>query len=216
MTKKKDFFWASYADLMTSLFFIMLVLFVLVVVMLKKENKKIEAKLEEFNKIEEIKKSINSINKKYFEYNEKYKKHVFKVAVNYPSGKFECDLLSQSIKSQIRDAGRDVHDLIDSMANINSSIQYLVIIEGQASADGWYYDQYKNNDVLSYLRALYLKKFWEDQGIYFDYLKNCELVIAGSGEKGVPRIDTEGDLSLEQNNQRFLIHIIPKTGLIND
>ena len=216
MTRKREYFWASYADLMTSLFFIMLVLFVLSVVMLKKENEKIEAKLEEFNKIEEIKKSINSINKNFFEYNEKYKKHVFKVEVNYPSGKFECDYLSKSIKNQIINAGKDINHLIDSMASVNSKIQYLVIIEGQSSADGWYNDNYKNNDVLSYLRALYLKKFWEGYDIFFDNLDNCELVIAGSGEKGVPRIDTGGDPFLERKNQRFLIHIIPKTGLINE
>jgi hypothetical protein len=216
MSNKKDFFWASYADLMTSLFFIMLVLFVLAVVMLKKENSKINAKLKEFEKIEEIKKSINSINKKYFEYNEKYKKHVFKVAVNYNSGKFECENLDPAIQTQIVEAGNDIHHLIDSMARINSEIQYLVIIEGQASADGWYYDQYKNNNVLSYLRALYLKNFWESFGIFFDNLENCELVIAGSGEKGVPRIDTSIDFNLEKKNQRFLIHIIPKTGTIDE
>ena len=34
--KKESFFWTSYSDLMTSLFFIMLTLFVLVIVLLHK------------------------------------------------------------------------------------------------------------------------------------------------------------------------------------
>ncbi len=35
--KKESFFWTSYSDLMTSLFFVMLVLFVLTVVLLNKK-----------------------------------------------------------------------------------------------------------------------------------------------------------------------------------
>ena len=34
--KKESFFWTSYSDLMTSLFFVMLVLFILVIVLLHK------------------------------------------------------------------------------------------------------------------------------------------------------------------------------------
>lgn len=40
--KHNSFFWASYADLMTSLFFIMLVLFILTTVMLKRQVDEIE------------------------------------------------------------------------------------------------------------------------------------------------------------------------------
>ena len=55
---KRSFFWASYADLMSSLFFIMLVLFVLTVVMLQKQVKATEA---EMNKIKEIQNAISNI-----------------------------------------------------------------------------------------------------------------------------------------------------------
>ncbi len=56
MSKKANFFWASYADLMTSLFFIMLVLFVLTVVMLKRQARATE---EELKKIQEIASAID-------------------------------------------------------------------------------------------------------------------------------------------------------------
>jgi hypothetical protein len=219
MTKKKDFFWASYADLMTSMFFIMLVLFVLAVVMLKKENSKIKAKLKEFEKIEQIKSSINSINKKYFEYDQRYKKHVFKVEVNYPRGAYYIESLpDKAIIEDIVKAGFEIKKLIDSMAFIDQNIQYLVMIEGQASKDanewgepnGW-----KNNNTLSFLRALHLKKFWAGRNINFDNHKNCELIIAGSGIGGVPRVNTSNE-SDDSRNQRFLIHIIPKTGTIEE
>ena len=51
---KKSFFWASYADLMSSLFFIMLVLFVLTVVMLQKARQATEAELEKIKETSTI------------------------------------------------------------------------------------------------------------------------------------------------------------------
>lgn len=46
-------------------------------------------------------------------------------------------------------------------------------------------------------------------GIDFSSMNRCELVISGSGIKGVPR-----DTVNEVNNQRFLIHIVPVIGNI--
>ena len=218
MSKKKDFFWASYADLMTSLFFIMLVLFVLVVVMLQKEKKDIELQLNEFKKIEEIKESLNSINDDYFEYSPEYKKHIFKIDVAYATGKYDMgSLMNPNVKPDIENAGKEIKNLIDSMSSIGiqNNIQYLIIIEGQSSADNWHESDYRNNDVLSYLRALKLKEFWINNGINFNGLSNCELVVAGSGQGGIPRVETDGSKAQERANQRFLIHIIPKTGIID-
>ena len=45
--KKESFFWTSYSDLMTSLFFIMLTLFVLVIVLLHKRMEATEKQLDE-------------------------------------------------------------------------------------------------------------------------------------------------------------------------
>ena len=62
--------------------------------------------------------------------------------------------------------------------------------------------------MLSYQRALELNKFWKSHGIDFSEMDRCELVVSGSGVKGVPRD------SVEVNNQRFLIHIVPVIGNI--
>jgi len=207
MSKKKDFFWASYADLMTSMFFIMLVLFVLAVVMFKQKASELKAELEEFKKIEEIKKSINSINEEYFEYSPEFKKHIFKVEVAYYAGQSKiASLKDPSVIPSIIDAGNAIKNLIINMSGdkLGSNIQYLIIIEGQASLDA-----YPGNDVLSYQRALNLKEFWIENDINLEGLPNCELVVAGSGVGGVPRDEND-----EKKNQRFLIHIIPKTGIV--
>lgn len=75
MKQKESFFWTSYSDLMTSLFFIMLVLFVLVIVLL---HKRMEATERELAEIKLVQKSTEDLSKQYFEYNPFYKKLKFR------------------------------------------------------------------------------------------------------------------------------------------
>ena len=199
--KKESFFWTSYSDLMTSMFFVMLVLFVLVVVMLHNKISDQALRLEEFEKIEEIKRSLNNIDSTYFIYNPQYKKHILNISVEFP--KYESDIsnIDQHTRNQLVAAGRSVQERIAQIALRNPEIQYLLIIEGQASRD-----TYAKNYELSYQRALALSRFWAQSGI--DFGGNCEILIAGSGTEGSMR---ETD---EDKNKRFLIQIIPKVGII--
>ena len=81
--KNKSYFWASYADLMTSLFFVMLMLFVVAVVQLNKEKKEVigvNEKLQEMlNKAQEIEDATKGLDEDYFEYKENFKKHKLKI-----------------------------------------------------------------------------------------------------------------------------------------
>lgn len=211
----ESFFWVSYSDLMTSLFFVMLVLFVLVISLLHKKvheaEREREATQEQIDKINEIQQAVENINQDYFEYSEEYKKHIFKLQVRYPVGDFEIrNITDKSQLNHIIEAGKDIQKLIQKFST-EKNIQYLVILEGQASKDNYHYDDYLNNNVLSYLRALKLKQFWEANDIQLDKFENCEILVSGSGEGGVPRNHTN-----ERDNQRFLIHIVPKTGVIGD
>ena len=114
---KKSFFWVSYADLMSSLFFIMLVLFVLMIVMFHKEDperlreeiRKLEKELVtskeelaasrielaaskgELDKIREIQNAVSKIDPTFFEYNPDHKKHVLKIDVEFPTGDAEIE-----------------------------------------------------------------------------------------------------------------------------
>ena len=64
MKEKQDsFFWTSYSDLMTSLFFVMLFMFVLTVALLHIRNKATKQQLE---KIKDVQQAIESINSNYF------------------------------------------------------------------------------------------------------------------------------------------------------
>ncbi|MDR1918560.1 MAG: flagellar motor protein MotB [Tannerellaceae bacterium] len=207
--KKESFFWTSYSDLMTSLFFVMLVLFVLTIALLHNKIREQGHIIDEYQKIEEIKRSLNGISKEYFEYNKEYKKHILKLRVGYPTAAYDIySITDESLLPKILEAGRVIADTIRSFTN-DDNIKYLVIIEGQASRSPYINpDDYRNNHVLSYLRAWKLKEYWESEGIDLNRLPNCELVVAGSGEEGVPREQ------VDSLNQRFLIHIIPKTGEI--
>ncbi len=197
--KKESFFWTSYSDLMTSLFFVMLVLFILVIVLLHKRMEATEAQLQEIKKVEE---STKDLSKDYFEYRPEYKKYVLNIQVRYPAGKSNLNDITAADKeiqlSKLAKAGEEIQDFL----NKHSENQYVLIIEGQASKDNYLF-----NYELSYQRALALMRYWiEDKGINFG--NNCEILISGSGDG---KLDTHSMReSVETENQRFLIHILPK------
>ena len=209
---KKDSFWLSYSDLMTSLFFIMLVLFIVSIVKMKginaELNKTASATKKQLEKIEELNNSIKEIDNKYFKYDELFKRHTLR----------DIDISFNTYSSDIRDIEREQLDkllkaglaILHFMKNAKNKIpeaQYLLIIEGQSSKDN-----YARNYELSYERALALIKFWSDNDIEFNSLDNCEILISGSGQASKFRL--KPDIRGNKENQRFVMHIIPKPGII--
>lgn len=197
--KKESFFWTSYSDLMTSLFFVMLILFILVIVLLHKRMEATEAQLEEIKKVEQ---STQDLSQDYFQYRPDYKKYVLTIQVRYPAGKSDLNDIVSSDKAALLNKLAKAGKEIQSFLSNHSENQYILIIEGQASKDNFLY-----NYELSYQRALALMKFWiEDSGIKFG--NNCEILISGSGDG---KLDTHSMREFnERENQRFLIHILPK------
>lgn len=200
--KKRDFFWLSYSDLMTSLFFVMLVLFVLVYTMQNKMIGELKVKEAELERIKEIEKTVNNIDPKYFAYNKDHKKHILNMQFLFPTGSSDISKIIPDKRIDLIKAGNAIRDLI-LIYPPEENIKYLIVVEGQASKDNW-----SGNDDLSYHRAQSLIKYWQSASIGLDKLANCEIIVAGSGEKGVPR--TLPDVGTA--NQRFLITIIPKIG----
>lgn len=195
--KKESFFWTSYSDLMTSLFFIMLTLFVLVIVLLHKRMEATERQLEEIKKVEA---STKDLNPKYFNYRPEYKKYVLNIEVKFPTGRGNINEIDAAKLEPLYEAGKEIQHFIANHENY----QYLLIIEGQASD---LKDGFKRNYELSYERALGLIRYWvQIKGLRFG--KNCEIQIAGSGDG---EIATHSMREKEEaKNQRFLIHVLPK------
>lgn len=209
---KESFFLVSYSDLMTSLFFIMLVIFVFTVRIMggkiahqeseiKGTREEIKVTREQLRKVEEIEQAIKNIDSTYFEYNDEFKKHILKIRVKFPIGVSSIKSIDPVTVNDLIKAGISIKKKLEKLRSDNPKIQYLLIIEGQASKDN-----YPRNYELSYERALALWLLWRNNNI--DFGNNCEVIISGSGVEGIMRE------KIEYLNQRFLIHIIPKPGVI--
>lgn len=198
---------------MTSLFFIMLTLFVLAIALLHREvvqiGKERDATEAELEKINEIRTAIQSIDSTYFSYDPAYKKHILKTEVKFKTGSSNINDLDQATQKELLAVRDTIKSFLDDLIEKDRNASYLLIIEGQASKDN-----YSLNNQLSYDRALSLFKFWfpnqKETTLQF-YNLPCEVVIAGAGYmEGKPRAEKNAD------NQRFLIQIIPKPGIIDE
>ena len=213
---KKSLFWTSYSDLMTSLFFAMLVLFVVVVVAMGTVNKQLkealnraEITIEQQNQVLKLQEQFRTLaGSTSLDYDEEkrmfYAKDFVGIEIFQPN---EAEI-KQDYINKVDEVGADIKNIIDSLNKANSNFKYQLVIEGTAAIPykelraGTYnkdnYDMY----LLSYRRALALYKRWQHLNFRES---NTEIIIAGSGFNGINR-----DKVLEDNNKRFVIQIIPK------
>ncbi len=223
---RKDFFWPSYVDLMTALFLVMLVLFVLSYkrfqdkqASLEQANKQLNVQLREKKKLDEIKEALKRLeDPRYFIYNKAFKRYELSFNIAFAANSAE---LPETDKPRLVETGRFLLRQLSALG-ISDSIQYLLVIEGRTArfnqrlADGSYsYDTPKNYDGLitrqiSYSRALAVYQLWRDAGIVFP-APRYEIMPAGSGFGGVNRYKNEQ----EDLNRRFIIQIQPKIGSLD-
>ncbi|WP_299989374.1 hypothetical protein [uncultured Pontibacter sp.] len=199
-SKGSNFFWPSYADLMTSLFFIMLVLYVLTFVKLRLQQQATE---EQLNKIKEIQAAVQELPQEYFTYQPEHKRFILNQQIGFESK--ESDI-REGDKEYLITVGNSIVSLVERLKTKyqDQNIKYLIVIEGMASNI-----PYSRNFPLSYERALSLFHLWKLNGIEFDPTI-CEVQIAGSGTGGVGRYSGNE----EYKNQQFLIQVVPKIGEI--
>jgi hypothetical protein len=238
-------FWPSYVDIMTTLFAITLVLFVVSFSRFKTKEKQLQSLVDEYENIITVYSTVGTIDSTaYFGYNETYLKHLFCVDVKYQDreydiqDKLELDntdsVAANAKRDSIVQAGILVQNTIQSLKNTNgvkNNIKFLVIIEGQSSRVKFSISDWQNNYTLSYMRAQFLNEFWKKNGIDLASIPKCELIISGSGEAGVPRNQPDEEKlhrlfpdskdywehwkQEETKNQRFLVHIVPVIGNID-
>lgn len=222
--KQKDPFWTSYSDLMTSLFFVMLVLFIICLIKVGKIN----SNLQDTNtKLIQTKDSVLAANRDLenilqlqnqfkilsqstsLEYDSIrkmfYAKDFQEKEIFYP----EDDKIKPGFYEIVDTVGHDILQILQKL-NQNKDFKYQMVIEGNA-AIRWNDLKTGNYDPdnvqmyhLSYRRALALYLYWKKLGI--DFRKyNTEVIIAGSGFNGINR-----DTLVEEYNKRFVLQIIPK------
>ena len=161
-------------------------------------DKEVNAKEEQLRKIEELNNSIKEIDNKYFAYDEQFKRHTLKdIEVSFNTYSSNIYDIEQEQLDKLLKAGLAIaHFMNSAKSKIPESSK----------------DYYTRNYELSYERALALIKFWSSNGIEFDSLGNCEVLISGSGQSSKFRV--QPDIRGNKDNQRFVMHIIPKPGII--
>lgn len=213
---KKSLFWTSYSDLMTSLFFAMLVLFVVVVVAMGSVNKQLtdalnraEITIEQQNQVLKLQEQFQTLaGSTSLDYDEEKRMFYAKDFVGIEIFQPNEAVIKQEFINKVDEVGSDIKNIIDSLNKANSNFKYQLVIEGTAAipykekiAKTFNPNNYEMY-LLSYKRALALYKRWE----YLNFPEsNTEVIIAGSGFNGKNR-----DNRVEENNKRFIIQIIPK------
>ena len=140
--KKESYFWTSYSDLMTSLFFIMLVLFVLIIVVLHNyhqkstaELEKIKAELEQKNKEQQATiVQLNQVvqlgnqfkelgNSSALEYDEEKKMFYAKDFVGIEIFFSNSDIIKDSCLSTVDKVGTSLQSLIKTLYEKERQVQ---------------------------------------------------------------------------------------------
>ncbi len=204
--KKKDYFWVSFSDLMTTLFFVMLVLFVLTVMYLKIEQGKMEATIIQLEKIVQLEKQFEPLQKDGdFFYLPNCKKYVATELMGEEIFESEeTDIRPKYVNSTIN-VGRKLERFLVSLEKQNPDFSYLLVLEGNM-ANSWDKRFSENSEYgfkTSYERALAVYNLWLKNDINFRK-SNVEVLISGSGFNGLCREEKE------ENNKRFSVQIIPK------
>jgi len=177
----------------------MLVLFVLVIAMMKRQQKATELQLKN---IKEVQSAVKELPKEYFAYDSIYKRFSLKNNVEF---KINTDYFkNKNDEEYLINVGKSIKKLIDNLESKykGQDIRYIVLIEGMTSNDS-----YSKNYELSYLRALAVKKLWDRNKIHLNP-SVCEIQITGSGTDGWDDLTKKND----RKNQRILIQVIPKIG----
>ena len=219
MSKKQhgESFWTSYSDLMTSLFFVMLVLFIICLIKVGHDKKIIETQYRETKASNEQLRQILKLEEQFkvlsestaLEYDEQKKMFYAKDFVGVEIFNPDQYEIKDEFLSTVDTVGYDLIKILKKLNNNN--FQYQLVIEGntaikyQQLIDSTFDPDRRDMYLLSYNRALALYYRWLNVD-KLDFRKyNTEIIIAGSGFNGNNR-----DMKVEDNNKRFVIQIIPK------
>lgn len=218
--KNNNIFWVGYSDLMSSLFFVMLILFVVTVGFLKFSQKELEEAnknlkganieleitIEQQEKILKIEDQFKPLEESgYFHYLDDCKKYIVKDLMGIEIFDPNQSTIKNDYVDVTLEVGEELERFLKQLSENNPELSYLLVIEGNMANK---YDQSISQDnifgyIKSYERALAVYNLWQRNNI--DLRKyNTEVMICGSGFNGLCRDD------IEENNKRFSIQIIPK------
>ena len=193
------FFWPSFVDLLTGLFVVMLVLFVLSYKLLSEEKNKVYEKLKHYEEFTRIEKQISALDSSGYFVN-KCGRHVLKIDIMFDPNQ---SVILEPYKDSLGKSGIFLKRFIDSLLNMyEGKIKFLVVIEGNAANtyDNKYPKDSNYGYKLSYDRALALYNLWRNYTDFYSTQNDrVEILIAGSGFSGLCRE------TIEEKNKRFIL-----------
>lgn len=239
--KKGGEFWVGFSDLMTSLFFVMLVLYCVSFVLYQEESKQLEGKISElenmkdslkiqadqlkiqadkFKIIELVEKNLSPLKERQdlFKYDNKYKRFNLSFDVGFETSKFKINKSHLTNSNDIKRLEKVGHSLEKMIRGLHKQKQINPKLKGVSYLiviSGSASDDgalESKNYPLSYKRAYYLYKFWQSKGIDLDQKKYHNLVDFHIAGNGTGGVGRY--IGEEKKNQRFIINIIPKIGEI--
>ena len=205
---------------MTSMFFVMLVLFVLAIALLHHKvveiqslYEEVKVKNEQYEKLMQLEAQYEELGRSTdFQYIEDKRMFVAKDFIGIEIFNPNDATIKQEYISTVDKVGASLDNIVKRLYESNPDLRFQLVIEGNAAIpwqmkrDRTYNSDHIQMYKLSYDRALALYLHWKNNGIDLRRY-NTEVIISGSGFNGINR-----DNEVEENNKRFIIQIIPKPG----
>jgi hypothetical protein len=212
--KKSSIFWVGYSDLMTSLFFVMLVLYIVTFVILNSKSQELTAQAEQLEKIKNVEKALSDLDPRYFEFDDVNKRYRMSIDASFRGDSPDILDIPIETRKEILKAGQNLYAKMEAIISENPDINYLLVIEGLTQRATNSLGKHNWVDIpnagykLSYKRSLALYNYWKSNGLDFRAIgEQCEVIIAGSGYFSQAR-----DVDNEDNNRKFSIQITSKVG----
>lgn len=200
-------FWVSYSDLFTTLFFVMMALFLVTVITLKHSLVQSRIEAERLRSILQLEEQFAPlINNPMFHYIPECQKFVARDLMGIEIFEPNRTEIKAEFHDEILAVGRHLIVFLEKLSQNQAQFAYILVIEGNMANDyRQSIDPYESYGFsLSYERALAVHDFWLQNGINFRGNPKVEVLIAGSGFAGLCRDP------IEENNKRFSIQLIPK------
>lgn len=164
---------------------------------------------ELYKKIKDFQDAQKSISRKYFRYNDKFKRFECTVDVMFQP---ESPVIPTECYNELEAAGKEIEDIINEFKE-STNVSFKIVIEGRAARSFNAPNPTPSHMAyaarLSYERARNLHLFWKSKGLMKNIEnQNGEVFISGSGFEGKGRYTGYGPNG-EDKNKTFIIQIIP-------
>lgn len=237
---KKSLFWTSYSDLMTSLFFAMLVLFIVIVIAMGQSNKTLNETIAELQtdtaylhqQLREAEKRYDQAivtkqdaerianlqmqfktlsSSRYLKYSEE--KYMFYVPELEGKEIFQRNdtIIKSQYENTIEEIGKEIKQLIETLSEGDNRVfKYQLVIEGMAAIP---YNKWKSNRFNPDDESVYILSYRRALALYKFWQKK-NLNFRGRNTEiiiaGSGYNGENRDNINQDNNKRFVIQIIPK------